>query len=182
MAPGILNKLRRRPSASSPLRQPPQSYVHHASTPPEWPTSPAQATPDVYITSPPEEDGLQTSICVHRALEHEPKRLRKQEDRASLPPPVSSSAALLSDLNEPSVEGPPVFRRTSLQAPDVVMPKKPSEIVREGAAKFLSRQAAAEKSTSCLNPRDCVLLIRMRVFSPQLGGIPRRRCCGTSAV
>ncbi|KAG8764312.1 regulator of ime2 [Ceratobasidium sp. 423] len=71
MAPGILSKLRRRPS-TSPHR--PHSYVHRASITPEWPTSPAQVTPDVYLTSPAEDDGLLTSVCVHRAIEHEPKQ------------------------------------------------------------------------------------------------------------
>lgn len=125
MAPGILNKLRRRQSVSLPSRTIPQPYIHHASTPPDWPTSPSQATPDVYITSPPEDDGLLTSICVHRALEHEPKKLRKQEDRASLPLPPAVT------LNDPTdVEGPPVFRRTSLQASDVVLPKKASDAAK----------------------------------------------------
>ncbi|CAE6490191.1 unnamed protein product [Rhizoctonia solani] len=133
MAPGILNKLRRRQS-TSPHR--PHSYVHHASSTPEWPISPAQVTPDVYLTSPAEDDGLLTSVCVHRAIEHEPKRLRKEGKHDSTPPVAASStlAAALASADEPGSpvsDSPPVFRRSSLQTTEVVMPKKPSEIVRE---------------------------------------------------
>ncbi|KAJ1309825.1 hypothetical protein OPQ81_006590 [Rhizoctonia solani] len=133
MAPGILNKLRRRQS-TSPHR--PHSYVHHASSTPEWPTSPAQVTPDVYLTSPAEEDGLLTSVCVHRAIEHEPKRLRREGKHDSVPPVAASStlAAALASADEPGSpvsDSPPAFRRSSLQTSEVVMPKKPSEILRE---------------------------------------------------
>ncbi|CAE6460449.1 unnamed protein product [Rhizoctonia solani] len=134
MAPGILNKLRRRQS-TSPHR--PHSYVHHVSTTPEWPTSPAQVTPDVYLTSPEEEDGLLTSVCVHRAIENEPKRLRKEGKHDSNPPPVAAASALAAalasadDPASPVSDSPPAFRRSSLQTSDIVLPKKPSEIVRE---------------------------------------------------
>ncbi|KEP55254.1 F-box/WD repeat protein pof1 [Rhizoctonia solani 123E] len=135
MAPGILNKLRRRPSTSS---HRPHSYVHHSSATPEWATSPAQITPDVYLTSPAEDDGLLTSVCVHRATEHEPKRLRREGKHDSTPPIAASSAlaAALASADEPGSpvsDSPPAFRRPSLQASEVVMPKKPSEVVRETA-------------------------------------------------
>ncbi|CAE6336622.1 unnamed protein product [Rhizoctonia solani] len=135
MAPGILNKLRRRQS-TSPHR--PHSYVHHASATPEWSTSPAQVTPDVYLTSPAEEDGLLTSVCVHRAVEHEPKRLRREGKHDSNPPVAAASAlaAALASADEPGSpvsDSPPVFQRSSLQASEVVMPKKPSEVTREPA-------------------------------------------------
>ncbi|KAG8755562.1 hypothetical protein FRC12_010853 [Ceratobasidium sp. 428] len=140
----IFNKLRRRQSSSLPLRasHPPSSYVHHASTPPEWPTTPTQATPDVYITSPPEEDGLQTSVCVHRAVEHEPKKLRKQEERRI-------SAPVEMDVNDLDGEpqSPPAFRRSSLPTPDLVMPKKPSEFGPAKWTQILNRQSVADKGT-----------------------------------
>ncbi|KAG9087770.1 hypothetical protein FRC07_012745, partial [Ceratobasidium sp. 392] len=138
----IFNKLRRRQSSSLPLRMshPPTSYVHHASTPPEWPTTPTQATPDVYITSPPEEDGLQTSVCVHRAVEHEPKKLRKQEDRrASVPIDIDASEL------EAGQQSPPAFRRSSLPTPDLVMPKKPSEFGSTKWTQLLNRQSVTDK-------------------------------------
>ncbi|CAE6520557.1 unnamed protein product [Rhizoctonia solani] len=133
MAPGILNKLRRRQS-TSPHR--PHSYVHRASITPEWPVSPAQITPDVYLTSPAEDDGLLTSVCVHRATEHEPKRLRREGKHDSNPPVAAASAlaAALASADEPASpvsDSPPAFRRSSLQATEIVMPKKPSEILRE---------------------------------------------------
>jgi hypothetical protein len=146
MAPRILNKLRRRQSTSPRRIQPPQSYVHHASTPPEWPTSPAQVTPDVYITSPPEEDGLLTSVCVHRAVEHEPKRLRKHEERFAPASVVAVSPN--ADSYEPNADSPPMFRRPSLHTPDVVLPKKPSEI-STAKWKVLNRQSANEKDGEC---------------------------------
>ncbi|CAE6441967.1 unnamed protein product [Rhizoctonia solani] len=136
MGPGILNRLRRRQS-TSPHR--PHSYVHHVSATPEWPTSPAQVTPDVYLTSPEEEDGLLTSVCVHRAIENEPKRLRKEGKHDSTPPPVAAASALAAalasadDPGSPVSDSPPVFRRSSLQTSDVVLPKKLSEIHRETA-------------------------------------------------
>ncbi|KAF8759023.1 hypothetical protein RHS01_02599 [Rhizoctonia solani] len=141
MAPGILNKLRRRQS-TSPHR--PHSYVHHVSTTPEWPTSPAQVTPDVYLTSPEEQDGLLTSVCVHRAIEHEPKRLRKEGKHDSNTPPVAAASALaaalasVDDPTSPVSDGPPVFRRSSLPTPDIVLPKKPSEVLREAAKRNFS--------------------------------------------
>ncbi|QRV86064.1 hypothetical protein RhiJN_14082 [Ceratobasidium sp. AG-Ba] len=119
----LFNKLRRRQSGSLPSSHPPTSYIHHASTPPDWPTTPTQATPDVYITSPPEEEsGLQTSVCVHRAVENEPKKLKKRD---SLP---------VESLDSQST---PVFKRSSTPVADVIMPKKASDFGagREGSSK-----------------------------------------------
>lgn len=177
MAPAIFNKLRRRQSSSLPLRtQHPQSIVHHASTPPDWPTQPAQATPDVYITSPPEDDGdgLLTSVCIHRAVEHEPKKLRRHEDH----PPVVSS-----DAGDSSVEAPPVFRRSSLHTPDVVLPKKPSELARETAkwAQILNRQPATSKEGMysslfpyCLRRRFAYFFFCVRSQQPWLNHLKLR--------
>ncbi|KAG8699128.1 hypothetical protein FRC08_005493 [Ceratobasidium sp. 394] len=135
----MIFKLRRRQSSSLPLRasRPPTSYVHHASTPPDWPTTPTQATPDVYITSPAEDDGLQTSVCIHRAIEHEPKKLRKNEEhRMSAPLPIDASGL------DGEQHAPPVFRRSSLPTPDVVMPKKLTEVGSTKWTQILSRQSA----------------------------------------
>jgi hypothetical protein len=93
----------------------------------------------VYLTSPEEEDGLLTSVCVHRAIENEPKRLRKEGKHDSTPPPVAAASALAAalasadDPGSPVSDSPPVFRRSSLQTSDVVLPKKLSEIHRETA-------------------------------------------------
>jgi hypothetical protein len=170
MASAILNKLRRRQSSSLPLRtQHAQSYTHHSSTPPDWPTQLAQATPDVYITSPAEDDGLLTSVCVHRAVEHEPKRLRKNEDHALPVAPASPTAT--TNVHDAESEGPPVFGRSSLQASDVVLPKKPSDFARESSAKWaraLDRQPPTDKAGEYLAltaSRVAFLLISVPMFS-----------------
>ncbi|KAG8748677.1 hypothetical protein FRC10_000068 [Ceratobasidium sp. 414] len=149
----MIFKLRRRQSSSLPLRAShPPTYVHHASTPPDWPTAPSQATPDVYITSPAEDDGLQTSVCVHRAIEHEPKKLKKNEEHRMSAPASIDANALEGE------QGPPVFRRSSLPAPDVVMPKKVSEAGSTTKwTQILNRQSAADKGAQERAEQDAVV-------------------------
>jgi len=106
----------------------------------------------VYITSPAEDDGLQTSVCIHRAVEHEPKKLKKNEEHR-----MSAPASIDANALEGEPQSPPVFRRLSLPAPDVVMPKKVSEVGSTKWTQILNRQSAVDKGAQERVEQDAVV-------------------------